>query len=454
LSKARIVLIGAGSAIFSMVLIRDLVSTKGLSDCDVVLMDTDGERLRAVHALATKYASKLGAKVRISKTTSRKAALEGAEFVVNTALAGGHDAQEAMRAVGEEHGYYRGLDAVEFNMVSDYMTIQGYRQLRLALDIATDTHDIAPDAWFLEVANPMFEVTTLIQRESGVRKFAGFCDGPSDVDELIHTVGLGSEGTTFSMGGFNHNIFLTRLESEGEDSYPLIDEWLAKKSELVWKGFESEMDFQMCRAGADMYRRYGLYPVGDTVRSGGWKYHYDLQTKKRWYGANGGFDSEIGWGSFLKRVQRRLDKVFSLANKSPAEIAREFPPQPSEDMMIPFVDSVVTGRKRRMVINVPNRGVIDGLPSDVTVEVPCSVDRRGFHPENVGSLPEEIVEFVLKPRLLRLEWVLSAFETGSREALVDILLRDVRTRSETQAREALDAVLSLPFNEEMKKHYR
>jgi len=33
-----------------------------------------------------------------------------------------------------------------------------------------------------------------------------------------------------------------------------------------------------------MYRMYGLLPIGDTPRSGGWWYHTDIDTKRRWYG--------------------------------------------------------------------------------------------------------------------------------------------------------------------------
>jgi alpha-galactosidase/6-phospho-beta-glucosidase family protein len=453
-SDVRISLIGAGSAVFSLVLIRDIAVTEGLSGCEVVLMDRDEGRLKAANALTTKYAQKLNPTVKVSMTTSREAALKDADFVVNTALAGGHYEQETMRSVGEAHGYYRGLDAVEFNMVSDYLPIQGYNQLRLILDIAEDVHHLAPDAWFLNVANPMFEATTMVHRLTKVKKFAGFCDGPADMDELEAALGLEVGSTEWSMAGFNHNIFLTELTHGGEDAYPLVDEWMEKKAEKFWASFSTDFDFQMSRVGGDMYRRYGLYPIGDTVRSGTWKYHYDLATKKRWYGPNGGYDSEEGWNFWLRRLEQRTKTVFALADKPADEIVKEFPPQPSEDQMVPFIDAVTNDDEKRMVINVPNAGIIGGLPQDETVEVPCRVDRKGIRPEKVRQLPKTLVEFVLKPRLQRLEWVYDAFVSGSRDSLLDIVYRDPRTKSDEQAKDAVDAILSLPFNSEMKDHYR
>ena len=453
MTDAKIAIVGAGSGIFSLTLVRDLAVTKGLSGCTLCLMDVDEARLGAVSAFATKYMQATGSKIKVERTTKREEAMRGADFVVNTALAGGHQEQELMRGVGEKHGYYRGLDAVDFNMVSDYYTIQGYKQLRLMVDIAKDAKDIAPEAWFLEVANPILEGCTLIHRLVGKKRLLGFCDGPTDVLELIQALGLGVDDTEFQMAGLNHTIFLTSLLSGGKDAYPLIDGWVRDKGPKVWEAFDSEMDFEMCRAAADMYRVYGLYPIGDTVRSGGWKYHYDLETKKYWYGKNGGFDSELGWGSYLKRVEGRTNLVLALARKTPDEILAEFPPELSLDPIVPFIDAVATGNKKRLVINIPNDGVIDGLRNDLVVEVPCTVDGAGFHPERPGALPKGLMNSAIYPRTLRMEWVLEAFASGSKDALLDVILRDRRTTSERQAVDALDAVLSLPFNESMKKHY-
>ena len=56
-------------------------------------------------------------------------------------------------------------------------------------------------------------------------------------------------------------------------------------------------------------------------------------------------------------------------------------------------------------------------------------------------------------KLGRMEWALEAFLSGDREVLQEILVRDPRTRSVEQAEAALEAILSLHFNQEMKEHY-
>lgn len=50
----------------------------------------------------------------------------------------------------------------------------GYYQFKLALEVARDVEDLSPEAWLLQLANPVFELTTLISRETRVNVI-GLC---------------------------------------------------------------------------------------------------------------------------------------------------------------------------------------------------------------------------------------------------------------------------------------
>ena len=52
------------------------------------------------------------------------------------------------------------------------------------------------------------------------------------------------------------------------------------------------------------------------------------------------------------------------------------------------------------------------------------------------------------------ELELLAYEKGSREFLLQLILGDQWTMSEEQANEFLDEILDLPCHKEMKKHYK
>ncbi|GAI97421.1 unnamed protein product [marine sediment metagenome] len=145
MSGIKISIIGAGSAVFSLRLVGDLCKTKGLSGSSVSLMDINKKRLNAVHNLAERYASESGANLKFEKTTDMKQSIKDADFVINTALVGGHEGLDASRKVGEKHGYKRGIDSQEFNMVSDYPTLSNYNQLKFFLDVAHSMEEICPN---------------------------------------------------------------------------------------------------------------------------------------------------------------------------------------------------------------------------------------------------------------------------------------------------------------------
>ena len=56
----KISVIGAGSAVFSLNLIKDICLTPRLQDSTISLMDIDEERLNGVYNLCKRYAKEVG----------------------------------------------------------------------------------------------------------------------------------------------------------------------------------------------------------------------------------------------------------------------------------------------------------------------------------------------------------------------------------------------------------
>ena len=86
--STQVTIIGAGSVVFSLGLVKDLCLTPGLQGSKVFFMDIDADRLETVYRLAIRYAEDLGADLQFEKSLDREAALAGADFVVNTATYG------------------------------------------------------------------------------------------------------------------------------------------------------------------------------------------------------------------------------------------------------------------------------------------------------------------------------------------------------------------------------
>ena len=54
------------------------------------------------------------------------------------------------------------------------------------------------------------------------------------------------------------------------------------------------------------------------------------------------------------------------------------------------MESIVTNTPYQIGGNVLNRGLIDNLPADACVEVPCLVNKLGIQPTHIGRLPVQL----------------------------------------------------------------
>ena len=81
---AKIVLIGAGSHVFSRHLITDILTYPELRDSTISLMDIAQEPLDLITAFAKKLVAQNGFKTKIESTTDRRKALEEANYVFTT----------------------------------------------------------------------------------------------------------------------------------------------------------------------------------------------------------------------------------------------------------------------------------------------------------------------------------------------------------------------------------
>lgn len=453
---ANIVLLGAGSTAFSIELLKDISTHTSLSGSTLSLVDIDIERLQLAEALVTRYCQESNMDLTVKAFTDRRKAFVNAEYVICAVKVGGYDPLEAERAIAEKRGYYRGVG----DRVSCYYGgIGAFHQIRFLEEVAQDMQELCPDAWLVQTANPVFEGTNYVTKHFGIRS-VGVCHGHNAYKEIVEELGLDLEKVNVEVVGFNHCIFMTSFQYEGKDAYPLLDKWIEEKAEEYWKS-EKYLDpnrvfckDQMSPGAIETYRLYGVMPIGDAVRSATpWWTHTDYDTKCKWYGQNGGFDSEIGWKSYLDKKgtkQLNLNEIVA-SNKSVMEAYR---PSATVEEHIPFIDSMANGSEKILILNVPNRGSIDGLPDDILVEIPVICNGNGIRNVQVGKLPDKLMNGIILPRLARAQSILSAYENRDREMLVLMIAEDHRTTSYEQAKDLVDELLAQPWNEEANKHYQ
>jgi alpha-galactosidase len=356
--------VGAGSAVFTRQLLRDLLSYDDLGPLTLVMHDIDATRLQLAHDLALLAIARHGRPVVVRAERERRAALAGADFVVNMVNVGGHAATVTDFEVPARYGLRQ--------TIADTLGVGGiFRALRtfVVLDeLADDLRAVCPDAWLLNYSNPMAMNVQYLGATHPDVKVLGLCHSVYwTVHDLSALVGVPLDEVTFASAGVNHQAWLLRWERAGESLYPLLDERIDADPQL------------RRRVRVDMYRRLGFYPTETSEHSSEyvpWYLHDEAEIDRL----------RIPVGDYLRTSADNLAEIESLVPLvaegryvEPEDEAAEYAPQ--------VVHSLVTGRPRTIQANVVNRDLVPNLPAGSGVEVPCLLDGDGARPQAVDPLP-------------------------------------------------------------------
>lgn len=445
----KISIIGAGSAVFSLRLIIDLCLTPNLGGSTISFMDIDEGRLDAIHRLCQRYADEIGTNLILEKTTDRRESLRGADFVINTALAAGHDRLRAGWEVGQKLGYRMGGS---LHIMHDEGFWINFYQLKLMESVIEDILEICPNAWYLQVGNPVLAGITHLGRKYPQAKIVGLCHGFSAVYKIADLLKLEREHLTYEIPGVNHFVWLTHLYYKGENVMPLLDKWIENDAPAYWQTCKPS-DF-MGPVAVDLYKKFGVFPIGDTCNPGGgsWPYwyHVDDTTEKRWH------ESPTQWYTdYFGWLERTVAQIKQAGEDTSKPVTEVFPPKMSGEVMVPMIESLACDVPRAIVGNIVNTGdYVPGVPRDFAVEIPTYVSKRGIQGIQTSGLPTALTSYILRDRVSPIEVELEAYNTGSKELLLQMIMMDPYTTSIDQACQLLDGILALPFHDDMRQHYR
>ena len=359
-----IAFIGAGSVVFTRQLVADILRFPELVDARLVLHDIDPERLDVAEATARQVGRQLGGRATVVAAADRRAALDGADFVINMIQVGGVDATIADLEIPARHGLRQ--------TIGDTTGVGGiFRALRtfpVLTELAADMRELCPDAWLLNYTNPMAMNVWWLSVVAPELKVAGLCHSVYwTAHDLAELVGVPVEETRFRAAGVNHQAWLLEWEHEGRDLYPLLRDRIRTDPELER------------RVRVEIFRRLGYYPTETSEHSSeylSWFLRSDAQIERYRL-------QPLEYVGISRENLAELDRARqTLAAGGELELeegASEYAPQ--------IIHSIVTGTRREIHVNVPNRGLIDNLGQDAVVEVPAVVDASGIAPVPMGALP-------------------------------------------------------------------
>jgi len=140
---------------------------------------------------------------------------------------------------------------------------------------------------------------------------------------------------------------------------------------------------------------------------------------------------------YPRRCQRQIEGWESLrAELVDPESSLEV--SPSVEYGAGIIHAMETGQPRVIYGNVPNRGVIDNLPDDCCVEVPCLVDHNGVQPTRIGTLPPQLAA-LMQTNINVQSLTVEAALTGNRDHVYHAAMLDPHTAAELD----LDQIWSL-----------
>ena len=159
----------------------------------------------------------------VSSTTDQRAALEGADYVVVCISTGGFASMQHDLAVPERHGIKQSVgDTVGPGGIS-----RALRNIPVMVGIARDMEDVCPDAWLLNITNPMTTLCRAVTRETEIAT-VGLCHEVTMAQFTLSQL-LDADFRAFDLTvtGVNHLPVITGMKVGGEDGFELLRALLA-----------------------------------------------------------------------------------------------------------------------------------------------------------------------------------------------------------------------------------
>ncbi len=425
-TRQSLVLIGAGSAVFTRGLLADLISARDLGDWEIRLVDVDEVALGKAVGLATKMIEARNAREHINVIGSpeRRDVLPGADFVVTCVGVGGRPGWQTDHEICMRHGVFQPVgDSVMPGGISRLL-----RTTPVLVEIARDVIALAPDAYFFNYSNPMTANVMAMARHAGATSVVGLCHGVHHVQHhLAGYIGKPFEETSILYAGINHLTFIYDFRWNGQDAWPLVrakvDADLAEppRPEQIGDIFADGSTAWHNPFSWELFGRYGAFPAAEDR-------HVTEFFPQRWpagayYGKTLGVDAFsvpeiLEWGE--KRYQSMVEQADGTTALDESIFDRS---SGEQEQLIAIIRSVLTDSRGMFSCNVLNNGAVPGLPDDAALEIPGVATARGIRSMTVPDLSVPL-RSILAQRLSSVYLAIEAAMTGDRDMVVEAMLAD------------------------------
>src|SRR4029078_12737192 len=127
--------------------------------------DLDAERLKLMGQLGGEIARRRNIGLTTTAELHRKRAFAGADIVITCFSVGGFDSMQHDIEIPRRYGIRQPIG----DSVGPGGLLRALRSVPIMVDIARDVEKLAPDAWFVNVTNPLTALCRGVTRETAVK---------------------------------------------------------------------------------------------------------------------------------------------------------------------------------------------------------------------------------------------------------------------------------------------
>lgn len=415
----KIAIIGGGSAYAPGLINAFIQHADSFAGAELALMDIAAPELDIVHRLGAKMIQAAGVDLTVSAHTDRRAAVEGADFVLTTFRQGGFEARHLDERVPLEFG------VIGQETIGPGGFFFAMRTLPVIRALLEDMQALAPNAVLVNYTNPTQIVAEAVAQFSSVPCIS-ICDQTrDDQHKIVHALDLQPKSVVLESIGLNHATWSTRFEIDGQDGVDLMiracDRVLQRSdvSERVKRQFRLTREY---RRLPNSYLQYYYYRE-DTVAEA------KAESKTR---AQVILDSLPG---YYQHFREQIDAdVPRLAHVRGGSLFG--------DMAVDVLRGLIAQDGSIYTLNVRNRGALPDFVPERIVEVPARLERAGAAPLVQDRLPAEVIGLLqMLAEYQRL--AADAIWNGDRRALEHALAANPLVLSLSLAKQLLEAVIPL-----------
>jgi alpha-galactosidase len=370
----KITLVGAGSVVFTRNLCSDILLTPALQESTISLMDIDPDRLEQARDLVQVIVDQRGLEARVEATTDRREAVRAADYVVTTFQQGGLEAYSLDIEIPRRYG----VEQCVGDTLGPGGVFRALRTIPVLLDLCDEMDELAPDALLLNYVNPMAANCWAVDVGTG-RPHVGLCHSVQGTSEMLASwIGVPYDEVNFLCAGINHQAFFLQFRRGREDLYPEIRDAI-RKYEI--RGQEP--------VRVELMEHFGYFVTESSGHASEYAPYFRKSARMvedelvpRFVDEGDHWFDFGRTGGYLRHCLSRLEETPDGHEPLPTQSTHEYGSY--------IIEAMETDELIKINGNVPNRGLIDGLPHGCCVEVPCLVDANGVQPTTVEHYPVQL----------------------------------------------------------------